>query len=30
MRTDILDGIALALGFLILAYGLPIISALLH
>lgn len=30
MRTDILDGVALALGFLLLAYGLPLLSHLLH
>jgi len=30
MLDDLLDGAALALGFLGLFYGLPILSALLH
>lgn len=28
--SDILDGIALALGFILILYGLPILAALIH
>lgn len=30
MLDDLLDGAALALGFICLLYGLPILSALIH